>query len=118
MKIIKPYKTSEDTRGALTGIINEGIWKEINYLETAKNQIRGNHYHRNTLELFYILEGKIEITIKNTKDKKTKKLIAGRGTILLIEPFELHTFISKTKCKWINILSKKINNRNPDIHKI
>jgi dTDP-4-dehydrorhamnose 3,5-epimerase-like enzyme len=117
MKIIKPYKTFKDVRGELTGIINSGTWREVNYLETAKNQIRGNHYHKKTLELFYILEGKIEISIKNIKNNKTKKLTVVTGTIILIEPFELHTFLSKTKCRWINILSKKISDKKPDIHK-
>ena len=117
MKIIKPYKTFKDARGALTGIINEGVWKEVNYLETEKGQMRGNHYHKSTSELFYIIDGKIEVTIKNIKTKRTKKITVEGGTILLIEPFELHTFKSKTKCKWINILSKKMDDKKPDIHK-
>jgi len=118
MKIIKPYKFFKDKRGCLTGIIDQGKWSEINYFETAKNQIRGNHYHKKTSELFYILEGAIDVSVKNLKTNKTKNFDIKEGAILLIEPFELHTFNSKTKCKWINILSKKIDNEKPDIYKI
>ena len=118
MKIIKPYKIFKDERGCLTGIIDQGKWKEINYFETASGQTRGNHYHKSTTELFYILEGKIDVIITNLKTKSLKKFLIKEGSILLIEPYELHTFISKTKCRWINILSKKIDEKKPDIYKI
>jgi quercetin dioxygenase-like cupin family protein len=118
MKILKPYKFFKDERGSLTGIINQDKWSEINYFETAKGQTRGNHYHKKTLELFYILEGEIGVTIKNLKTNKAKKINLEAGNILLIEPFELHTFVSNTECKWINILSRKIDEKKPDIYKI
>jgi mannose-6-phosphate isomerase-like protein (cupin superfamily) len=118
MKIIKPYKIFKDQRGTLVGIINDGKWEEINYLETEKNQTRGNHYHKNTEEMFYILDGTIKVIVKNIKTKKKQEKTVKKGAIVLINPFELHTFISRTKCKWINVLSKKIEDSSPDIHKI
>lgn len=118
MKIIKTYKFFKDERGCFTGVVNQGKWSEINYFETTAGQTRGNHYHKNTLELFFILEGKIIVDVKNLKTNKENKIVIKKGDILLIEPFEFHTFISKTKCKWINILSKKMDEKMPDIYKI
>ncbi|MFA6888329.1 MAG: cupin domain-containing protein [Candidatus Woesearchaeota archaeon] len=116
MRILESYKQFSDNRGAFFGIVNSGKWEEINYVETEAGQVRGGHYHKETKELFYIIEGEIEIKIANIDEKNIKKYTVSRGMILVVEPFEVHTFICKTKCKWINVLSKRIDDQFHDIH--
>ena len=72
----KNYFHNADSRGLIKGIINEGNWQEINYFETTKNQIRAEHYHKETDELFIILKGKIKITLEkidNNGNRSSKK---------------------------------------------
>ena len=68
MRIIKPYLENSDNRGLFFGIINYGNWEEINYIETNSGNIRGDHYHKNTIEMFFIIEGEIELTILKKSD--------------------------------------------------
>ena len=117
MKFITPYKKVTDARGIFIGIINSGTWEEINMIETEAGNVRGGHYHKEILELFYILEGRIEISISKANGGERQICSIGEGQIILVEPFEVHTFRCLTKCKWINALSRKIDELSPDFYR-
>ncbi|MFB2981693.1 hypothetical protein [Microseira sp. BLCC-F43] len=53
MKKLSPYMRKADARGGFWGITRES-WAEINFVETAGNQVRGKYYHKETYELFFI----------------------------------------------------------------
>ena len=63
IKFYSNYFKKEDPRGKIVGLINQGNWEELNYFCTDSDQIRGNHYHKKTDELFIILKGKLEIQL-------------------------------------------------------
>lgn len=116
MKLFESYKKIEDSRGIFLGIVNSGQWEEINFVETSANQVRGGHYHKETRELFFIIEGDIEITITELNNANISSFTVGPGAIFVIEPFEIHSFACKTPCKWINVLSRRIDDQFHDIH--
>jgi dTDP-4-dehydrorhamnose 3,5-epimerase-like enzyme len=123
IKIIDPYFIFKDDRGFLKGMINFGEWQEINLVYSKSNIIRGNHYHKETEEIFIILEGKIKVTLykiyNDTVDKNSKKeYIFEKEQVFLIEKNVLHIFEVLEDAKWINVLSKKTNPENPDFHKV
>lgn len=115
MKKITPYSQRSDVRGRLVGIMNEGQWEEFNYLETKAGQVRGNHFHRDTVELFFIIDGDIDVVISNTAGNE-EIIRASAGDILKIEPGENHTFYCLTDCRWINFLTNRFCPDSPDIH--
>ena len=117
MKILEPYKTNMSNRGLFFGIVNSGDWEEVNYIETKANQVRGNHFHKEATELFFIIEGEIDIKVTNTSGETIKEFTAKKGSIFLIEPLEVHTFTCKSDCKWINVMSKRMDDNLLDIHK-
>ena len=113
MKLLTPYMATEDSRGTFTGIINSGIWEEINVITTKAGSVRGGHYHKFTSELFYILRGEIEVEV--SKEGSANEVHPVRsGSIFLIEPYEVHTFRCQTSCTWINVLSKKMDASSMD----
>ena len=114
MKRLKPFKFMEDARGSFTGLLNRNHWEEINYIETAAGQVRGGHYHKEIVEIFFILEGEIEVTIRKMENEEVWKFIARKGDLFMVEPNEIHTFKTTAVSKWINILSKKIVDAMPD----
>jgi mannose-6-phosphate isomerase-like protein (cupin superfamily) len=114
---IDPYASRLDERGGFLGITREG-WAEINFIETAAEQTRGNHYHKETRELFFIISGEIEITIDNILSGEHSEMRVSKGDVFVIEPYEVHTFFTKTKAQWINMLSKPIDEENPDFHRV
>jgi dTDP-4-dehydrorhamnose 3,5-epimerase-like enzyme len=120
IKFIQSYFNYKDDRGSIQGIINQGNWREVNLIESDKGVIRGNHYHKSSKELFIIIEGQIEVVVERVGKKSSNKetYTVKAGDVFLIEPMVLHSFNVLTKAKWLNMLNKRIEQANPDIHRI
>jgi len=117
MKKLSPYLLKTDERGVFLGITQEQ-WAEVNFIETEANQVRGNHYHKETLELFFIISGEVEIVIDDLRSGQRTEFCARNGDIFVIEPYELHTFHTKSKTQWINMLSHRMDLQDPDFHQV
>ena len=120
---IPNYIEHSDKRGSFLGLINFGNWKEINFICSEAGTVRGNHYHENTDELFVILDGKIKIILqkvlsKKDLEKKQEIFNVKEGDVFIIKKNVNHIFEIIEHSKWINVLSKKIDNGKPDIHRI
>jgi len=120
-KVITPYFQHQDARGSITGIINSGKWEEINYITSVKSTVRGGHYHKETEEMFYIFNGVIQVTFeKIVNDKKSGEIETRSfksGDSFVIYPFTLHTFEMLEDSSWINMLSKKMDEKAQDFYK-
>jgi dTDP-4-dehydrorhamnose 3,5-epimerase-like enzyme len=117
MQKLSPYINKSDERGGFLGITQQG-WAEVNFIETRAHEVRGNHYHKETRELFFIISGEIDIVVDDLNSGKHFELSVTKGDMFVIEPFELHTFKTKTDAQWINMLSKPVDPQNPDFHQV
>lgn len=115
MQILNPYRHFDDSRGRMLGVINDGQWEEINYIETAASCTRGGHYHRNTRELFLLISGTIKVRIRALDRQDFQEFTLSGGSIFVVEPGEAHWFEALTACSWINALSKRFDQAAPDI---
>lgn len=122
IKFIKNYFEHRDERGLIKGLINFGCWEEINIIESDRGVIRGNHYHKKTQEVFIILKGKIRVSLQRVENNslvgKIDKYIVKKGDIFLVEKNVMHSFEVLQKSIWINILSKRIDKKRPDIFRL
>jgi len=117
MKRLEPYMSRQDERGSFLGITNEA-WHEVNRIETVAGQVRGNHYHRHTRELFFILSGEIEIRVEHIESGEKTEFTAKAGDIFVIEPLELHTFRTLTDTVWLNLLDHPMDPNHMDFHRL
>lgn len=109
IKIIKPYFHHEDERGLITGLIQEGNWKEINIITSKKGTRRGDHWHKETVELFIILEGKIKLYLQQEEDKdRVMTLVLKKNDVFTIDPGTWHTFEVLEDSVWINALDRVV----------
>jgi len=123
IKFYSNYFKKEDSRGTILGLIDEGNWKELNYFSTEPNQIRGNHYHKKTDELFIILKGKLEIkltrvSINDQLEGESELFSIKQGDVFVIPKMVYHVFNIVEKSEWINALSLKMDIKFPDIQTI
>ena len=114
--LIPPYFYAEDERGYIMGVINDGLWREVNYIETGAGVARGGHYHKGTKEGFFIIDGKIKVTLADLKKGTKKTMSVGRNDFFVVEPGVLHTFVTLEKARWINMLSKAMSEESKDIY--
>jgi dTDP-4-dehydrorhamnose 3,5-epimerase-like enzyme len=117
MEILNLYVIHRDDRGVFHGITNKYTWGEINFIETKGGVERGGHYHKSTKELFYILDGEIEVTVRHLVTGEEQQFVAKKNMVFILDPYELHTFKTLTDAKWINMLSHQLDAGNPDIHR-
>ena len=121
IEIVEGYFHFHDDRGCLHGLVNFGKWREFNLVSSIEDTVRGNHYHKNTTELFIILEGKIEVQVQRIVDSvlsgSIEKRIFIKEAVFMIKPMINHTFHILEPAKWINVLSHPIDEDNPDIHR-
>ena len=122
IKFIKRYFIHKDARGFIEGLINFGNWEEFNLIYSEADCIRGNHYHKETIELFIILDGEIKVTVQKVENNQliSPKEVYNvkKGNVFQIEVNTNHIFKLLTNSTWLNILSKTINKEKPDIHRL
>lgn len=111
-----PYQAHSDARGSFRGLTREA-WSEVNFIETRAGQVRGNHYHAETRELFFIVRGEIRVEVEHLETGERTEFTAGAGDIFVIEPMEFHVFRTLTDAQWINMLSRPMDPDRPDLHR-
>lgn len=85
-----------DKRGKILDILEEPIG-HVGHITFTKGAVRANHYHKKSVQYSYVLEGKIELTISDTKGKNKRKYILTPGTLTTIPTYTVHTYKALTK---------------------
>jgi quercetin dioxygenase-like cupin family protein len=75
----------EDSRGTIVQLVHEG-YSQINVITSKKGVFRGGHYHKDNNEAFYIISGKLEVTV----NKETTVFTS--GDFFGIEAYDIHSF--------------------------
>lgn len=104
--VLEPELVHEDARRRLTQLFTADI-KQVNIYECKADVTLGNHYHKETVEYFYILDGEM---LSNGK-----KMVA--GDLFMFIPEQVHTIVTKTDCRFMTFVTKAFNLEAPDLWK-
>ncbi len=76
MKKIKNKISHQDNRGLIIDLLENKKVNSITFITQKKGKVRGNHFHKNTIQWNYVIKGKIELYTqkKNSTAKKTTLL--------------------------------------------
>ena len=86
---IKKKINFKDKRGIIVDLIEKTQINAITYITQKKNTVRGNHFHKKTIQWNYILSGKVILVTKKGKGKKIKKIMK-KGDLILTDKNEKH----------------------------
>lgn len=89
IEILKPDFEFSDERGKLTQLVHDG-YKQINVVRSKAGTFRGGHCHKHNKEAFYIVEGRLELTLR--KDGLEEKYTFGPEDMFAIEAQVYHDF--------------------------
>lgn len=92
MKIIKTKINFKDKRGKIRDILTHVPVSSITYLSCSKNAVRGNHYHRKTIQYLYVLSGSFEVFSKRGLNGRVVRKIAKAGDLVFHDKNECHAF--------------------------
>ena len=89
MKKIKTKISFKDKRGYIMDLLEKKEINAITLITQKKGQVRGNHYHKKTIQWNYLLSGKIMIYAKK-KGQGVKKRILKKGDLVVTVKNESH----------------------------
>lgn len=89
MKKIKTKINFKDNRGIIMDLLEKKNINAITLITQNKGKVRGNHYHKKTIQWNYLLKGKILIVaVKN--GKKSKIILNKKGDLVETTKKEFH----------------------------
>ena len=104
MKIRKIKSNFEDSRGSITDIMDSVSFNGATLIESKAGCIRGNHYHKKTIQYIYILEGEMKSTSKKI-NHDVEIVTVGTGDLISHEPLEAHNFEATEDTRFIVLSS-------------
>ena len=105
IEIISPNFVLEDERGCLTQLVREG-YKQVNFITSKKGVKRGGHYHKLNEELFYIISGKLTLSVQKGKVKEIYRF--KKGDMFKIGPKVIHSFEFEANTFLISLYSRGV----------
>ena len=74
MKKIKIKINHRDSRGSIIDLLEKKNINAITLITQKKGKIRGNHFHKKTIQWNYLLKGKIQLVAKKRNASINKSL--------------------------------------------
>ena len=77
IELTQPDFSFTDARGTITQLVHAG-YAQVNAVFSGKGAVRGNfHYHKATKELFYVLQGKVNVQLRYAQEQQTTVFESG-----------------------------------------
>ena len=95
----------EDERGEIFDILDDENILHVGLITAKKGAMRGNHYHKRAKQYNYILDGKMELRIRdiNESERNVNKYILEKGDFVYIPNGLVHTLIALEDSKFIDL---------------
>lgn len=95
LKIEKLPATFTDQRGVITDILSVPL-KHVCLITSKKGSVRASHYHKEQTQYTYVLDGKIELTTMDMREKNPKPAttIVAAGQLVSIPPMMVHKYVA------------------------
>lgn len=107
IEFIKPDFEFSDERGSLQQLVHDG-WKQVNYITSVAGAFRGDHYHLQNREAFFIISGAFNLSLEHleTHEKEQHKIKA--GDFFIINPKIIHSFDYAKETTLISMYDKGV----------
>ena len=99
----------KDERGVLTQLIHGG-YQQVNVVESKRGSIRGAHFHKRTVEAFYLISGSVEVEFQ--KMDRKEKVAFKKGDFFEVVPFVLHNMYFPEDCLMVQMYDIPVENEN------
>ena len=89
MKKIKIKINHQDRRGVIIDLLEKKKINAITFITQKKGKVRGNHFHKKTIQWNYLIKGKIKLITKK-KNRGVKEMILSKGDLVVTSSNESH----------------------------
>lgn len=95
IRLLSPEFRHVDNRGILVQLVSQG-YSQINILISNQGVKRGGHYHKLCREAFYVIDGKVDVTLERNGDKQ--KVSFSQGDFFEIPQYTVHEMYFPEHC--------------------
>ena len=88
-----PKLAFKDDRGEITDLLVKEPVEYVTLITSKKGAVRGNHYHKETVQYNYLISGKIELLTQN-EGEKVQSAIMKPGDVTMTPAGERHSLIA------------------------
>lgn len=85
----------EDDRGAIRDIFTDGGKEAVTVITSVKGAVRGNHYHKRSVQYVFVVSGKLAAYSQKLGEKTIERHMLGAGDLIIHEPNEVHAFVAE-----------------------
>ncbi len=89
MEIARIKCTCKDDRGEITDILTKENIEYVTLITSEKGATRGNHYHKETVQMVYILQGRMKL-LTQMPEQPVVATILEKGDLAVTVPMERH----------------------------
>ena len=100
MKKIKLKINHKDKRGIIIDLLKKKKINAITYITQKKGKVRGNHFHKKTIQWNYLVKGKIRIVTKKNNDN-IKRMTLTKGDLVVTSFNESHAIKAITDSEYL-----------------
>lgn len=93
MQHSKPAPVFTDNRGSITDILAKVPLDAVTVIRSNKGVVRGNHYHKHTVQWIYLQSGRLR-SLTQVGDDPVVAGIMTPGDLLLTEALEKHAVVA------------------------
>lgn len=103
--VIEPDFKFLNESGSLVQLVHDG-WKQVNVIKSNKGSKRGGHFHKQNKEAFYIIKGKVILTIDY--ENKHEEDEFGTGDMFVISQYQMHNFFFREDTIMVSMYSNGV----------
>ena len=92
MKIQKNKINFKDKRGFILDVIYKKKFNHATLIYTKRGAVRGNHYHKKTTQISFLINGSCHYYYRNFLLRKLKKIKLNKFDYVITKPQEVHSF--------------------------
>lgn len=89
MKLSHRKCAFEDKRGRITDILEKAPIEYVTLITSKKGAVRGNHYHKKSIQYTFVLKGSLHLVTQKPKGKIKKEIIK-TGDLAFTDMMESH----------------------------
>ena len=100
MKKIITKINFRDNRGIIVDLLEKKKINAITFITQKKGKIRGNHFHKKTIQWNYLIKGKIKL-VTQKKNRKIKRITLSKGNLVVTSVKEAHAIIAMKDSEYL-----------------
>jgi dTDP-4-dehydrorhamnose 3,5-epimerase-like enzyme len=94
--IIKRKKINfQDERGLIIDVVENTPFEHATIIYTKKGAMRGNHYHKESIQYLFVIKGKIRAFTQKVGEDEVRIDFLEENDLIVHEPLEAHAYIAE-----------------------